>query len=109
MFEYTPNEWVLIKIGGDTPHYKVFGAWRGGYTTGDSWRMNSGVTSVKKEGNYFIFNGKSGSVYRCHKDAYGIKSPYANTILSKYESKFKNKFKLFMKLPDVIKINWIIK
>lgn len=32
---YSPEEWQIIKINGTDPHYRVFGSWRGGYTTGD--------------------------------------------------------------------------
>lgn len=108
MYPYTPDGWAIVKIGGDTPHYKVFGSWRGGYTSGDSWRMNSGIKSVKKDGDYFMFYGKSGSVYRCHKDAYGSLSPYASTVLTDYRNKLKGKFKVLKEMPNIMKMDWII-
>lgn len=106
---YKPEEWLIVKITGDDPHYRVFGSWRGGYVSGDSWRMNSGITSVEEDGGYFLFHGKSGSVYRCHKDTYGVKSPYANTVIAEYKRKLKDKFNVFVKMPKVMKMDWIIK
>ena len=76
MSEYTPDNWVVLKIKegkGTFPFYKVLGGWSGGYLGGDSWRMNSGVTQVKEDGDYYEFYGESGSCYRCHKEVYGLR------------------------------------
>ena len=105
---YTPEEWVLVKISGPQPHYRVFGSWRGGYLSGDSWRMNSGVTSVKEVDDYYEFYGKSGSCYRCHKKAYGIRSPYNGSVLGNYKRKLEENFNLIEKMPDVMNIDWLI-
>lgn len=69
MTEYTPDNWVIIKIKPDNEDsfYKVLGGWSGGYLYGDSWRMNSGITKVDFDGEYYHFAGESGSVYKCHK------------------------------------------
>lgn len=80
MSEHNPDRWVIIEIinPADTVKtseklYKVFGGWYGGYAYGDSWRMNSGITKVEKDGaNHFLFHGYSGSVYRCRVDAFGM-------------------------------------
>ena len=45
---YTPDNWVVIKMDGDEPHYRVLAGWSGGYTTGDHWRVNSGITKVQE-------------------------------------------------------------
>lgn len=105
---YTPDEWVLVKISGPDPHYRVFGSWRGGYLSGDSWRMNSGVTSVEKKGDYYLFHGKSGSVYKCHRKFYGVSSPYNESVLGSYKRKLKDKFKFFKKMPKIIGRDWLI-
>jgi hypothetical protein len=79
----TPENWVVIKI--KQKHrttYKVFAEWRGGYATGDSWRMNSGIKSATFDGEYYDFEGVSGSVYHCHRDNYGIRGIYACGILN---------------------------
>jgi hypothetical protein len=68
---YNPDKWLIVKINSDTPHYRVFGSWGGGYTHGDSWRMNSGIKKVTIDGDYYLFEGSSGSVYKCHKQMYG--------------------------------------
>jgi len=67
---YTPDNWVILKINYDTKiFYKILAGWSGGYLDGDSWRMNSGITKVEVDGNYYLFHGSSGSVYKCHKDS----------------------------------------
>jgi len=47
---YNPDNWVVIKMNGDDPHYRVLAGWSGGYLDGDSWRMNSGITRVEDAG-----------------------------------------------------------
>ena len=71
--EYIPDKWVVVKIEGkEFPlTYKVFACWHGGYLDGDSWKMNSGITKVTKEDNFYQFKGYSGSVYSCNKKRYG--------------------------------------
>lgn len=72
MTEYRPDKFVVLRI--EYPEetlYKVFGTWSGGYTTGDSWRMNSGISKVEVKGVEILFHGYSGSVYHCHEDSYG--------------------------------------
>ena len=67
-----PDKWVVVKItAADDEVFKVFASWRGGYLGSDSWQMNSGIVGVRQEGNNFLFDGYSGSVYSCGKEAYG--------------------------------------
>ena len=68
-----PNNWVIIKMKSDNPHYRVLGGWSGGYSDGDSWRMNSGITKVSETENYYYFGGSSGSEYCCHKGSYMLR------------------------------------
>lgn len=84
---YTPDKWLLIKINGNNPHYRVFASWYGGYLNGDSWRMNSGVTSVTEDDEFYYFSGSSGSVYNCHKKARGI-SGYGSGVLNYYTEQY---------------------
>lgn len=77
-FDYSPDGWVLIKVNGNDPHYRVFGSWSGGYLDGDAWRLNSGVTSVDQTESFYFFYGITGSIYRCHKDCYGRLGSYAH-------------------------------
>lgn len=80
MSDYTPDKWVVVKIGDENLH-KVFACWYGGYAGSDSWKLNSGITKVTLEGNVYSFEGSSGSVYECHKDSYGT-NMYGMSVLS---------------------------
>jgi hypothetical protein len=87
MADYTPHNWVVVNItsNGETFN-KVLAGWSGGYLDGDTWRMNSGITAVGKDGSDWLFYGASGSVYRCDRDRYGVRGDAAralNNILSK--------------------------
>ena len=66
-----PDKWVVIKL---PDCYKVLATWMGGYLSGDYWRLNSGISSVTEDENYFYFHGFSGSVYQCNKKYYGTSS-----------------------------------
>ena len=92
MIENIPEEWCLVRIKNDqyigtenVDLVKVFGSWRGGYATGDSWKMNSGIEHTSEEGDYYFFKGYSGSVYKCHKKRYGINSPHNSSVLMSFE------------------------
>jgi hypothetical protein len=87
MSEYTPDNWVILKLGGPDPHYRVLGGWFGGYLDGDSWRLNSGITSHKFDGEYWYFYGTTGSCYKCYVDSYrmgGSMSHVYQNLLDKY-------------------------
>ena len=73
MSVYNPDKWVVVNIYNETssPIYKVFACWYGGYAGSDSWKLNSGITSVSREGYVYSFEGASGSTYECHTDSYG--------------------------------------
>ena len=71
-----PNSWVIIKITGtyNEPLYKVLAGWSGSYLHGTSWQLNSGIVKVEDDDlEHFIFIGHSGSMYKCHKNSYGIR------------------------------------
>lgn len=71
--DYQPDNWVVLKITYDNQlFYKVLAGWSGGYLDGDSWRMNSGVSRVERDGDFYLFYGASGSCYRCHSKAYRL-------------------------------------
>ena len=70
--KYTPDKWVIVKISNDGESiYKIMGGWSGGYTNGDSWRLNSGIKSVQEHASFFEIKGFSGSIYECSKESYG--------------------------------------
>ena len=73
MSEYIPDRWVVVKIeGGEFPlTYKVFGCWFGGYMGSNSWKMNSGIKCMSEGKDSYLFEGYSGSIYKCFKSNYG--------------------------------------
>jgi len=82
MSVYNPDKWVIVKIDADSECiYKVFACWYGGYAGSDSWKLNSGITRVSREGFVYSFEGASGSTYECHTDCYGTNF-YGQGVLS---------------------------
>ena len=81
--EYYPDKWVVVKITKEDAScvYKVFACWYGGYLNGDSWKLNSGITSVTFNQNVYAFNGLSGSVYYCGINSYGTNT-YGQGVLN---------------------------
>jgi hypothetical protein len=120
MSVYAPDNWVVIFLNGDDPHYRVLSGWSGGYATGDSWRMNSGIIKCKKSSETFDINGKirtaefynfygsSGSVYKCHKDTYGLRMNNAG-IWNQLEQKYGDKVQLMDENTNWLQMDWIIK
>ena len=71
MSQYNPHVWVVLKF--TTPSftiYKVFGGWYGGYAASNSWKLNSGIVAIRRDGDWFEFDGNSGSTYRCSVNGY---------------------------------------
>ena len=110
MSYYNPDKWMLVKITGIDPHYRVFGSWYGGYAGADEWRMNSGITQLIEEDDHYLFIGSSGSTYACHKDMYGA-NVYGMSVAKNYEEKLTPNFVILDEVDatDVINKNeWII-
>lgn len=91
MAEYKPDRWVIVKIGGKDPHYRVLGGWSGGYLDSDYWRMNSGITKVDFDGDYWYFYGSSNSLYKCYVDNYGYTAASAD-IYANYKNIYGDDF-----------------
>lgn len=106
--EYTPDNWVIIKIKGDDPHYRVLAGWSGGYTTGDSWRMNSGIVRVEEDKEFFHFHGSSGSCYHCHKESYGLRMNNEH-VWRATQAQHGEKVELMKEARDWSSIDWVIK
>jgi hypothetical protein len=87
MYEYYPDRWVIVKLTNKKgiSHNRVFAGWYGGYTGGDSWKLNSGIVAEEVTEDYYDFVGDSGSVYRCYKNAYGM-SGYMASVLANWQS-----------------------
>lgn len=108
---YCPDNWVVIRLKGDDPHYRILAGWSGGYLTGDSWRMNSGIVSCQEFSDYteyFVFKGSSGSEYRCGKGAYMLRMNNAH-IWDRLQELHGDKVELMPEDTDWMNMDWIIK
>ena len=86
MSEYTPDKWVMLKLSYDGEViYKILATWYGGFANGDSWKLNSGITKIEEDGQTYLFHGSSGSVYRCHKNSYGMNG-YTAGVLANFRN-----------------------
>jgi hypothetical protein len=108
MSNYNPDNWVVIKLTGEDPHYRVLAGWSGGYTTGDSWRMNSGITKVEEDEAFYYFYGSSGSSYRCCKESYKLRMNNAG-IWDQLQQIHGDKVELMPEDTDWMKLDYIIK
>ena len=108
MSNYHPDNWVIIKLKGEDPHYRVLAGWSGGYLTSDSWRMNSGITKVIEEDDHWLFIGSSGSTYACHKDVYCLRMNNA-PVWDSLQKNHADKVELMDEDTDWHSIDWIIK
>ena len=106
MNEYTPDNWVVLKLyhEGETL-YKVLAGWSGGYLSGDSWRMNSGISEVTEDDDYLLFHGYSGSVYRCHKGGYQLRMNNAG-IYNQLKERFGDAVELMPEDTDWKEVKW---
>jgi hypothetical protein len=105
---YNPDNWVVIKIKSADPHYRILAGWSGGYLSGDSWKLNSGITRVEEDDHYFYFYGSSGSCYQCHKNVYCLRmnNSYIWTAL---QEKHGDKVEMMPEDTDWLNTDWIIK
>jgi hypothetical protein len=71
---YVPDKWVRVIITpkDGEPIDKILAGWFGGYLSGDSCQLNSGIKSEEDFGDYYEFTGYSGSVYKCYKGSEGL-------------------------------------
>ena len=100
---YNPDNWVVIK----TPQcYKVLAGWYGNFTAPDEWRLNSGITNCTESEDSYFFTGSSGSVYRCSKLAYGLRTNNAY-IFDNFQKKLGEKhFELMPEDTNWLEMNW---
>lgn len=108
MANYFPHNWVVIKIKGDDPHYRVLAGWSGGYLDGDSWRLNSGITKVEEDDGSYYFSGSSGSTYHCGKGAYTLRMNNAH-IWDQLQKLHGDKVELMPEDTDWMNMDWILK
>ncbi len=99
--------WVVIYVNSDDPHYRLFMTFGGSFVYGDSWRMNSGIVRVEKDGENLVFHGSSGSQYSVHPDGYGI-SAYGAGILQGYNDQIEGVMTVLPEETDWLTMDWII-
>jgi hypothetical protein len=104
---YTPDNWIVIKVKGKDPHYKILAGWSGGYTTGDSWRINSGIVKVEETDDSFLFYGSSGSCYKCSKEAYCLRMNNAH-IWNELKNLHGDLVELMPKETNWFELDWFI-
>jgi hypothetical protein len=116
---YSPDNWVVIFLNGDAPHYRILAGWSGGYLNGDSWRMNSGIVKCEevtekytyngkeRESTYYVFYGSSGSYYKCHKDTYCLRMNNAH-VWKQLQDAHGDKVSLMDEDTDWLEMEWLI-
>jgi hypothetical protein len=83
MSTYTPDTWVIVRMKtSDETVYKVLAGWYGGFSTGDSWKLSSGITQVKEFAGVCEFLNYCGSTYECFDNAEGLSSLTNNMLQS---------------------------
>lgn len=71
--DYAPDVWVIVEFSGtkvegkDNCYHRVLAGWYGGFAGSNSWQLNSGITQIIDDGDYYEIHGASGSVYNCGK------------------------------------------
>jgi len=111
MTTYNPDNWVVLKIKSgkfDKGIYKLLAGWSGGYLDGDAWRMNSGIEKIQEDGDYLLVYGYSGSVYRCYKEAYGLRMSNSGVYNSLIEQQtFEGQITMLPADTDWLKVDYI--
>ena len=97
-----PERWVILKLPNNK--YKVFGTWAGGYLDGDRWKLNSGISEVEQDENFYYFIRFSGSCYKCHKKGYGTATSYGLGILNKIIEQGNGQVELMNDVDDWVNV-----
>jgi hypothetical protein len=105
---YYPDNWIMIFMNGDDPHYRILAGWSGGYASGDSWKLSSGVTKVEEHDDYYSFTNHSGSVYHCGKNSYCLRMNNAY-IWDKMQDLHGDKVVMMDEDTNWMDIDWILR
>ena len=101
MSTYTPDRWQVVLLRGkDTSIKKVFAGWYGGYASGDSWKLSSGIIGTKEFEDRYEFLNYSGSLYICYKASQGM-SGYMGSIMSNWVESSKEDPSVTIRLVDL--------
>jgi hypothetical protein len=105
---YTPDAWVIIKIiKPEETIYKVLAGWYGGFTGADSWKVNSGITSVTEIDGGYEFDGYSGSTYVCYKNLERLTGLTAS-MLSSFQEQSKEVEGVSIEVVPVSEVNFFL-
>ena len=105
---YFPDNWVVIFLNSDDPHYRILSGWSGGYVQGDSWQLNSGIVKVEEDDRSYSFYGSSGSCYVCGKKSYGLRMNNAH-IWNQLQETHGDKVQMMPEDTNWVGMDWIIK
>ena len=88
---HIPDTWVILEIKSkNSLHHKIFGGWYGGYTSGDSWKISSGIkTFVNGDKDFYESLQLSDSIYRCYKQSYKM-SFYMSQMYDNFSDQLKS-------------------
>ena len=66
---YTPNNWRIIRIEypGQYLGHRIMCSWYGGYTSGDRWKLSSGIQAIDEYPDKYVASNRSGSIYHLYK------------------------------------------
>ena len=92
MNTHTPDTWSILLFNSPTygKIHKVFGAWYGGFTQGESWKLSSGMKDLVDEGDFYSSVQESGSIYQLYKNSEKL-SGYHLGILAGWVEQMKEK------------------
>lgn len=106
MSTYTPDVWVVLEFDAPTlekPMRKVFAGWYGGFTQGDSWKLNSGITETRINDDHYEFDGYSGSTYYGHRNNYHM-SGLMHSILANWQAQAEERGDITIRILDIDEI-----
>jgi hypothetical protein len=71
---YTPEHWCILRLTDNkgNVHHRVGASWSGGYLSGKSWKINSGIVEYNIDVDAISFKGDSGSIYVCYIQSEGV-------------------------------------
>ena len=108
--EYTPDCWVVLRIvsikDDNEIFYRLLSGWVGGYAQADAWRLNSGITKFEDDGSHWLVHGKSGSVYRCHKNSYLLSTLTFSKYTEWQKTLGEETIQMMPEDTDWLNVNW---
>ena len=106
--EYNPDNWVMIKVNGENPHYRILVGWdEKNKENNDLWKIDQGITRVEEDKDYFYFYGYGGSVYKCSKQSYYLKDNILH-VWSTIHTQQEDKVELMKENTDWLGVDWLL-